>query len=108
MLQDSVGTIHLFDLKTVKPNKSAIKDYKETLLRWTAHILCAHPNTNVHSYVAMPYNPQHPKEYALNSPSKRVCPKFSLFRHTIRIKGCRGILELFRRRRNIYGHSSLL
>lgn len=57
------GTIHLFDLKTAKPNVSNFKDFKRTLLEWAAIYLSGHPTTNVHSYIAIPYNPYEPKPY---------------------------------------------
>ncbi|RCK75908.1 MAG: type II restriction endonuclease TdeIII [Ignavibacteriae bacterium] len=57
------GTIHLFELKTVKPNISNFKDFKRTLLEWVAIYLSKHPDANVHSYIAIPYNPYEPKPY---------------------------------------------
>ena len=57
------GTIHLFDLKTAKPNISNFKDFKRTLLEWIAIYLSGHPTANVHSYIAIPYNPYEPKPY---------------------------------------------
>lgn len=57
------GAIHLFDLKTAKPNISNFKDFKRTLLEWVAIFLSKHPNTNINSYVAIPYNPYEPKPY---------------------------------------------
>ena len=57
------GTVHLFDLKTAKPNISNFKDFKRTLLEWIAIFLSQQPNANVHSYVAIPYNPYEPKPY---------------------------------------------
>ncbi len=57
------GSIHLFDLKTAKPNISNFKDFKRTLLEWVAIYLSKHPDANVHSYVAIPYNPYEPKPY---------------------------------------------
>ena len=57
------GTIHLFDLKTAKPNISNFKDFKRTLLEWTAIYLSGHPTATVHSYIAIPYNPYEPKPY---------------------------------------------
>jgi len=53
----------LFDLKTVKPNLSNFKDFKRTLLEWIAIYLYKHPDANVHSYLAIPYNPYEPKPY---------------------------------------------
>jgi len=57
------GSIHLFDLKTAKPNISNFKDFKRTLLEWVAIYLSKHPDANIHSYVAIPYNPYEPKPY---------------------------------------------
>ncbi len=55
--------IHLFDLKTAKPNISNFKDFKRTLLEWVAIILAQNPTAQVHSYIAIPYNPYHPEPY---------------------------------------------
>lgn len=57
------GDIHLFDLKTAKPNISNFKDFKRTLLEWVAIYLLNHPEANVSSYIAIPYNPYEPKPY---------------------------------------------
>lgn len=57
------GTTHLFDLKTAKPNISNFKDFKRTLLEWIAISLSKNPSANVHSYVAIPYNPYEPRPY---------------------------------------------
>jgi type II restriction enzyme len=57
------GTIILFDLKTAKPNISNFKDFKRTLLEWIAIFLSQHPDADVHSYIAIPYNPYEPKPY---------------------------------------------
>jgi len=62
-VQESSGTIHLFDLKTAKPNISNFKDFKRTLLEWIAIYLYEHPNGNINSYIAIPYNPYEPKPY---------------------------------------------
>ena len=62
-LKDSDGNIHLFDLKTAKPNISAFKGFKRTLLEWVAIYLADNPDANVHSYIAIPYNPYEPKPY---------------------------------------------
>lgn len=62
-VQSNDGTSHLFDLKTVKPNISNFKDFKRTLLEWVAIFLAKHPNTNVNTYIAIPYNPYEPKPY---------------------------------------------
>jgi type II restriction enzyme len=57
------GSVHLFDLKTAKPNISDFKDFKRTLLEWVAIYLLEHPDANVHSYIAVPYNPYEPEPY---------------------------------------------
>jgi len=35
-LKDREGVVHLFDIKTAKPNISNFKDFKRTLLEWVA------------------------------------------------------------------------
>lgn len=62
-IKSNEGSIHLFDLKTAKPNISNFKDFKRTLLEWIAIYLSNHPTANVHSYIAIPYNPYEPKPY---------------------------------------------
>jgi type II restriction enzyme len=62
-LKDGDGNVHLFDLKTVKPNISNFKDFKRTLLEWIAIYLAENPDANVNSYIAIPYNPYEPKPY---------------------------------------------
>lgn len=62
-IQNYDKTVHLFDLKTAKPNISNFKDFKRTLLEWTAIFLANNPEANVYSYIAIPYNPYEPKPY---------------------------------------------
>jgi type II restriction enzyme len=62
-VKDNDGAIHLFDLKTVKPNISNFKDFKRTLLEWVAIYLSKYQDAKIHSYVAIPYNPYEPKPY---------------------------------------------
>ncbi|KJR43472.1 type II restriction endonuclease TdeIII [Candidatus Magnetoovum chiemensis] len=62
-VRDSDGTVHLFDIKTAKPNVSNFKDFKRTLLEWAAIYLSKHPSDDVNSYIAIPYNPYEPKPY---------------------------------------------
>lgn len=57
------GVIHLFDLKTAKPNISNFKDFKRTLLEWVAIYLSKDPTANINSYIAIPYNPYEPEPY---------------------------------------------
>jgi type II restriction enzyme len=62
-IQDKDGCVHLFDLKTAKPNISNFKDFKRTLLEWVAIYLLKNPKANINSYIAIPYNPYEPKPY---------------------------------------------
>ena len=57
------GAVHLFDIKTAKPNISNFKDFKRTLLEWIAIYLAKNPQAQVNSYIAIPYNPYEPKPY---------------------------------------------
>jgi type II restriction enzyme len=54
----------MFDIKTAKPNKGSFLEFKRTLLKWCASILTQNPDANVHSIVAIPYNPYYPKPYS--------------------------------------------
>ena len=62
-LKDSSDDVYLIDIKTAKPNISAFKGFKRTLLEWVAIYLADNPDANVHSYIAIPYNPYEPKPY---------------------------------------------
>jgi len=62
-VQSTDGIVHLFDLKTAKPNISNFKDFKRTLLEWIAIYLAKNPKAKVESYIAIPYNPYEPKPY---------------------------------------------
>jgi len=62
-LTDKNGFVHLFDLKTAKPNISEFKNYKRTLLEWVAIYLWEEPDANLNSYIAIPYNPYEPQPY---------------------------------------------
>ncbi len=63
LAEDKEGTVHLFDIKTAKPNISSFKDFKRTLLEWVAIYLSKNPGADVQSYIAIPYNPYAPKPY---------------------------------------------
>lgn len=56
--------LYLFDIKTAKPNKGGFKEFKRTLLEWTACILADNPSANVNTLIAIPYNPYEPKPYS--------------------------------------------
>ena len=62
-VEDDKGAVFLFDLKTAKPNISNFKDFKRTLLEWCAIALAQNPQLDIHSLIAIPYNPYAPKPY---------------------------------------------
>ena len=62
-LESQEGEVHIFDIKTAKPNISNYKDFKRTLLEWIAIYLAKNPDATIHSYIAIPYNPYHPDPY---------------------------------------------
>ena len=43
--EDHDGIVHLFDLKTAKPNAGNFKEYKRTLLEWVAVFLALDPHS---------------------------------------------------------------
>ncbi len=63
-LEDDKGEIYLIDIKTAKPNKGGFKEFKRTLLEWTATALLENPDTNINTLIAIPYNPYEPKPYS--------------------------------------------
>ena len=63
-LESNEGEYFLFDIKTAKPNKGGFKEFKRTLLEWTAAILAENPNAKVNTIIAIPYNPYEPKPYS--------------------------------------------
>lgn len=63
-LEDNNGEIFLFDIKTAKPNKGGFQEFKRTLLEWVAVALYDNPDVNVHTLIAIPYNPYEPKPYS--------------------------------------------
>jgi len=56
--------LFLFDIKTAKPNKGGFKEFKRTLLEWTACVLANDPKAIVNTLIAIPYNPYEPKPYS--------------------------------------------
>ncbi|RKU10589.1 TdeIII family type II restriction endonuclease [Candidatus Poribacteria bacterium] len=63
LVENYEGSLFLFDLKTAKPNISNFKDFKRTLLEWCAIVLAKNPDLDVHSLIAIPYNPYAPEPY---------------------------------------------
>ena len=62
-LESYEGELFLIDLKTVKPNKGNFKEFKRTLLEWTAAELARDPEVVVNTMIGIPYNPYEPKPY---------------------------------------------
>jgi len=64
LLENHKNELFLIDIKTAKPNKGGFKEFKRTLLEWTACMLAEKPQANVHTLIAIPYNPYDPKPYS--------------------------------------------
>ena len=62
-LRDESGCVHLFDLKTPRPNKKAFEGHKRVILEWAAAHYRAEPDVEVETLIGMPYNPHHPEPY---------------------------------------------
>lgn len=56
--------LYFFDIKTAKPNKGGFKEFKRTLLEWTACVLAENPKAKINTLIAIPYNPYEPKPYS--------------------------------------------
>lgn len=56
--------LYMIDIKTAKPNKGAFKEFKRTLLEWTACVLAENPQAKINTLIAIPYNPYEPKPYS--------------------------------------------
>ncbi|HSH50107.1 MAG TPA: TdeIII family type II restriction endonuclease [Bacteroidales bacterium] len=63
-LESYTKEIFLIDLKTAKPNKGGFKEFKRTLLEWTATTLAEIPDAKINTLIAIPYNPYEPKPYS--------------------------------------------
>jgi len=62
-LESHTNQIHLFDLKTAKPNAGNFEEFKRTLLYWVAAVLAVDPQTKINTSIAIPYNPYEPAPY---------------------------------------------
>lgn len=62
-VESADGEAYLFDITTVKPNINSFRSYKQTLLMWIAKETARKPELNVHTAIALPYNPYFPKPY---------------------------------------------
>lgn len=63
-LENNLGDIYLFDIKTPKQNKWGFKEFKRTLLEWSGIVLTKDKNRKIHTLIAIPYNPYYPKPYS--------------------------------------------
>ncbi len=55
--------VFMFDLKTVKPNKTDFVSFKRTLLEWLAIYFHQFPEAKVNTLISIPYNPYEPNPY---------------------------------------------
>lgn len=62
-LESDTNEIFLIDIKTAKPNAGNFKEFKRTLLEWVAVTLAENPATQIHTLIAIPYNPYEPEPY---------------------------------------------
>lgn len=62
-LTNNGNEFFLIDLKTAKPNMDGFEKYKQNMLEQAAAILYETPKATVHTMIAIPYNPYHPKPY---------------------------------------------
>lgn len=63
MLISDTDSIYLIDIKTAKPNAGGFKEFKRTLLEWVAAVLAENPKADIHTLIAIPYNPYEPQPY---------------------------------------------
>lgn len=63
-LQGGDNQLYFFDIKSAKPNKGGFKEFKRTLLEWTACVLSTNPKAKINTLIAIPYNPYEPKPYS--------------------------------------------
>jgi hypothetical protein len=55
--------VFMFDLKTVKPNKTDFVSYKRNMLEWLAVYFYKDPKAKVNTLISIPYNPYEPGPY---------------------------------------------
>jgi type II restriction enzyme len=63
LLESYSGELFLFNIKIAKPNSGGFKEFKRTLLEWTAIILAENPKARAQTLIAIPYNPYDPEPY---------------------------------------------
>lgn len=62
-LVSKTDEVFMFDLKTVKPNKSDFISYKRNMLEWLAIYLFQNPQAKANTLISIPFNPYEPKPY---------------------------------------------
>lgn len=62
-LVSNENEIYMFDLKTVKPNKSNFVSFKRTMLEWLAVYFYRYPDAKARTLISIPYNPYAPSQY---------------------------------------------
>ncbi len=51
------------DITTAKPNKKEFRALRRKMLRWCGLRFSQNPEANIKTYIAIPYNPYHPRSY---------------------------------------------
>jgi len=62
-LESKDEELYLIDIKTAKPNAGGFREFKRTLLEWTAAVFAINPKAKVNTLIAIPYNPYEPEPY---------------------------------------------
>lgn len=62
-LISKLDEVFMFDLKTVKPNKTDFVSYKRNMLEWLAVYFHQFPKAKVNTLISIPYNPYEPEPY---------------------------------------------
>ena len=63
MVQDFQDHLFFMDIKTAKPNIGNFEDFKRMLLSWAASEMLRNPKVEIHTFIAIPYNPYEPNPY---------------------------------------------
>lgn len=63
LLVSKADEVFMFDLKTVKPNKTDFVSFKRTMLEWLAVYFYQFPEGKAYTLISIPYNPYEPNPY---------------------------------------------
>jgi len=62
-LESKDEELYLIDIKTANPNAGGFREFKRTLLEWTAAIFAKNLKAKVNTLIAITYNPYEPAPY---------------------------------------------